>query len=226
MLVVGVAVWVASGTPIVGSASADTVDVSGTVNGSILIDAVPSGAGCPDVAGERTFDFGGSWAGTPTTTFADGLCTITFESNNATGAEVTFQNANPGTAVFCNDADGVGAGVRDCADGSVASVSGTGNTLSGGSNRFGLALAGIGGGGSPGFGVDVSTPDAAPLATDPIWAEIPTSIDPAAQLCFSGAANAGTPTTCDFVLGVHGQGTSTQPAGTYSARINFATQAL
>jgi hypothetical protein len=226
-LVVGcMTAFVASGASIVPGATASSVNISGTVGGSVITDATPTGAGCPDVAGTRTFDVGSSWYNTPVTTFGAGVCTIAFRTNGGSGAEVRMQNANaadPATQVFCNDPSG--AAPRDCASGNVDNVSGTGQTLSGGADRFGIALVDAAGaaGNAAGAGVG-GIEDATPNAADASWAPIPDN-GASTVLCATTGPNPGADATCDFAIGVHGEGAG-QASGAYSAAINFATQTL
>lgn len=222
-IVVAMTAVVASGMSVVSSATASSVGVQGSVTPAVLIDASPSGAGCPVIGTTNTFDMGSTWNGTPTVA-AGGACTVTFATNGGIGAEVLFKNANAGAQVFCNDPDNGGALPRSCASGNVTDVVGTGNTLNAGADRFGLALMAVGGDGGTVAGTGVSGADAAPLPADAIWAGIPANAAAGSQLCRTSGPSTGS--TCDFTVGVHGKGAATQPSGTYTGTINFATQTL
>lgn len=220
VIMVCVTAFVASGASIVGGATAaSTVGVSGSVSSTFSTD--PGLTGCAD---ETLTSFASAFA-------ASNGCQISFTSNNATGAEVVFDNNNTGVgqseAFFCSDADGAGTTyTRSCStDASrLENLVGKGNAIA--ADTFGLALTAVGGGGSSlttSAGSGVSAADATPLATDLIWAGVPAQ-GAAVQLCSLAEPNSTT-STCDFVFGGQGEG-ATQGAGDYTGTLRLTAQLL
>jgi hypothetical protein len=210
LVMISVTAWVASGASVVGTATgASTVGVTGTVSSSFSTD--------PGVSGDCT---GESFAADFRTVarVTDG-CTISFSSNNSTGANVVFENDNAGAVdFFCADPDGAGPQPRSCAvDGNtVNDLVGSGNALT--AEGFGIALKSVGGDAGTARGAGISALNASATPSTAAWSGIPDQ-GSAVELCDIPGANATT-STCNFAFGALGKG-ATQGAGDYSGTLRL-----
>lgn len=215
LVMISVTAWVASGASVVGTATgASTVGVTGTVSTSFSTDpGVTGGGGATGCTGESVGSGFATVAGV-----SDG-CTISFSSNNATGANVVFDNNNAGAVdFFCADPDGAGALPRSCAtDGNtVNDLVGPGNALT--AEGFGIALKSVGGDAGTARGAGISALNAGASAAAASWSGIPDQ-GSAVELCDFPGANATT-STCNFAFGALGKG-GTQGAGDYSGTLRL-----
>jgi hypothetical protein len=216
LVMVCIAAYAASGVSVVSSATgASTVGVAGSVTSTFSADPGLTGGTGPLACGDESVGAFASTAG-----MSDG-CQVSFSSNNGTGSHIVFENDQAGAVpFFCGDPDGAGALPRDCstAANTVSNLTGTGNQLT--ADSFGLALMAIGGDAGVVAGSGVSAPNAAPGATDNVWAGIPAQ-GSAAELCrFPGAHT--TNTTCQFKFGALGKG-GVQGAGDYTGTLRLTT---
>jgi hypothetical protein len=215
LVMVSVTAWVASGASVVGTATgASTVGVTGTVSSSFSTDpGITGGGGASGCADESV------GAGFASTAAASNGCTITFSSNNATGAHVVFDNNNAGAVdFFCGDPDGAGALPRDCATNgnTVDDLVGSGNMIV--AEGFGLALKSVGGDAGTARGSGISALNPAATLGAASWSGIPDQ-GSAVELCDFPSANT-TNSTCNFAFGALGKG-GTQGAGDYSGTLRL-----
>jgi hypothetical protein len=210
-LIVGcMTIYVASGASVVSGATASTVNISGSVNGSVATDATLSG--CADTALD-TFE-----AGYDVTSG----CTVTFAANYGAGAEVQFEDNNNGNAAFfCSDGVVGAGGTRSCATAedrveNVAANSAITN------DTLGIALTGMTGAGNDtgtrgSAFIDAADVDSSPTAAEAIWYPI---TDADQELCFTTLASS-TSTTCTFVVGADGDAATA--SGDYTGQIDLTT---
>ncbi|MCB0879817.1 MAG: hypothetical protein KDC46_12665 [Thermoleophilia bacterium] len=216
LVAICITAYAASGVSVVGSASAvSTAGVSGTVATAGSSDPDVSDGSCSGetaVAGEALT---AGWESNLTTTNG---CLLSFWTNNATGATVSYADDHGGTTFFCLDpTPGVTPGDRDCsADNKRVENAGSGVAIANGSDLFGIALTALSGGGGVTNGTEATgTPVVNPGTGDAVWWGITSS---AQDLCTTTTSNtSGSLANCTFKMGGSGEG-ATQGAGTYYGR--------
>lgn len=221
-IVIGVVAGTAAGISIIPSATAADLEVTGSVDATISTPATPPG-GQTGAAGtcNSVTPTGGSaasfaiTAGWESAAVVTGACSVNFGSTNGQ-IQLTYQNANAGSAFYCNHP---GGGARDC----TAGVDNVGNVDVNGqidANEFGISVHSTMTNAVPGTGF---VGNDTPTAGANIWRPIPNNASPA-QLCRSSAAGDG---TCIFHLGVRGKGANPlQNNGNYSGRLQLTAAQL
>jgi hypothetical protein len=208
LVVIGITAAVASGISIIpGASAANTVTVNGTVTATMSVASDTSTAACgggtPGILSVGDFSDGAYHA-------SGGACTITYATNDPTGAHVTISD-NDATAPFFCTAPCVAA-----SNNAVENPAGTPGGAALANDQFGVALASMSGTPAPTKGTNYAAPNAAPLGTDAVWAPVGTA---AATVCTTNAATTVNE-TCGVKFGVDGQG-ATQTSGSYSGVANF-----
>ncbi|MCW2921991.1 MAG: hypothetical protein JWL76_1865 [Thermoleophilia bacterium] len=217
LVMICVTAYVASGASVVGSASAvSTAGVQGTVSTAGSADPDVSSATC---AGENAAGgeaLGAGWESSLTMTNG---CLLTFWTNNGNGATVNYADDYGGTTFFCKDGTpgGTADATRICGtDNQNVDQVPAGGAIANGSDKFGIALTAVSGGGGATNGTGATAaPVATPGVTDAVWWPIDAATR---QLCKTTASNtSGTLANCTFKMGGSGEG-ATQGAGTYYGR--------
>jgi hypothetical protein len=223
LVCIGVTAFVASGASLVSGASAVTsVNVTGTVSTTLATDPVITGGGGATGCADETLASG----------FASAFrvsngCQVSINSNGLNGVSVLMDNnnaaANDANGFFCVDADGAGAGARDCGtvgnqEARLDNVTGVNQTVNA-ADTFGVTLMAVAGSGSPAAGTGAPTlSGATPTAAAAVWNEIPDN-GAATQLCRTAGPNT-TDATCQFAFGGQGSG-ATQSSGDYSGTLRL-----
>lgn len=216
LVMICVTAYVASGASVVGSASAvSTAGVTGTVATAGSSDPDVSSGTCSGETSATGEALAAGWESALTMT--DG-CQLTFWTNNGNGATVNYADDYGGATFFCLDPTPGGTGVgRVCGtDNQNVDNTPAAGAIANGSDRFGIALTAVSGGGGATNGTGATgTPVATPGVADAVWWPITAATQ---QLCrTTGSNTSGTLANCTFKLGGSGEG-ATQGAGSYYGR--------
>jgi hypothetical protein len=207
LVVIGITAAVASGISVIpGASAANTVQVNGTVTASMSVSSdtntAACGGGTPGILSVGDFSDGAFHA-------SGGACTITYATNDPTGAHVTISDSDA-APFFCT------ASCTAATNDSVENPAGTPGGAALADDQFGVSLTSMSGTPAPTKGANYAAPDASPTGAEAIWAPVTPAT---ATVCTTSAATTVNE-TCGVTFGVDGQG-ATQTAGNYTGTANF-----